>query len=146
MEFPNGTKPAFSRAQEEEANAMTILYVDDDAEDIDLFQDVLKTVDPSIHYLTARNGPEALALLHTLPTLPDHIILDINMPGMDGKTCLQEIRKVKRYDDINVIIYSTSGFPIDVIQIEALGATFVRKANSFRDLRDLIFKLLDHKK
>ncbi len=53
---------------------------------------------------------------------------------------------MKRYDDINVIIYSTSGFPIDVIQIEALRATFVRKANSFRDLRELIFKLLDHKK
>ena len=146
MQFHDTTKLSDSEAQEKEANSMTILYVDDDAEDIDLFQDVLKTVDPSIQYLTARNGPEALALLNNLPTLPDHVILDVNMPGMDGKACLQQIRKEKKFDGINVIVYSTSGFAMDVLELELLGATFVPKACSFRDLRELIFKIVDHRK
>ena len=73
---------------------MTILYIDDDIEDIEIFQDALLDVDPSIQLLTARNGRDALALLGTADLLPNYIVLDINMPGMDGRSCLQEIRRL----------------------------------------------------
>lgn len=122
---------------------MSILYIDDDIEDIEIFRDALIEVNPTIELLTARNGKDALALLGAADQLPKFIVLDINMPGMDGKSCLQEIRKEKRFDAISVVIYSTNGFPQDIEQIEALGARFVRKANSFDDLRVMIRGMVD---
>lgn len=122
---------------------MTILYIDDDIEDIEIFQDALGDVDPSVQLLTARNGKDALALLGAAEVLPDYVVLDINMPGMDGKSCLQEIRKEKRFDPIDIVIYSTNGLPQDIEKIESLRARFVRKANSFDDLRLMIRGMID---
>ena len=120
---------------------MSILYVDDDLEDIEIFQDAVRTVDPAIQYIAAHSGKELFELLNNEGLLPDHIVLDINMPGMDGRTCLKEIRKYPRFNDVNVIVYSTNSFPKDIAQIESMGATFVRKANSFNELCNIIRKL-----
>ncbi len=124
---------------------MTILYIDDDIEDIEIFQDAVQTVDPSIRYISATSGKEALDILKSGSILPDHILLDINMPGMDGKMCLEEIRKNTNLNDIKVYIYSTNSFPKDIDKIEALGATFIKKANSFNDLCEIIKNLNDKK-
>ena len=121
---------------------MSILYIDDDIEDIELFHEAVKAVDPAIQCLIATSGKDALDILNTSNTLPNHIVLDINMPGMDGKSCLKEIRNEKRFDPINVVVYSTNSFPKDIEQIEAMGATFMRKANSFNDLCEMIRKLI----
>lgn len=120
---------------------MSILYVDDDIEDIEIFSEAIKTVDPSIGYNTARSAAEAIQLLQTCETLPNHVILDINMPVMDGKSCLTKIRQEKKFDPVNIIVYSTNSFPKDIEQIEALGARFIRKANSFDDLCSFIRQL-----
>ena len=40
--------------------------------------------------------------------IPDIIFLDINMPGMDGKSCLREIRRQEKFVEVPVIILSTS--------------------------------------
>ncbi|MGC1240367.1 MAG: response regulator [Chryseosolibacter sp.] len=120
---------------------MSILYVDDDIEDIEIFQDAVDSVDRTIQYRAAQSGKELFEILNTLTVLPDHVILDINMPGMDGRLCLQEIRKHEKYNRINVIVYSTNSFPKDIEHIESLGATFIRKANSFNDLCAIVRKL-----
>jgi CheY-like chemotaxis protein len=122
---------------------MTILYVDDDPEDIDIFQDAVNTVDAAIYYEAALSGAEALSYLNITPTLPDYVILDINMPGMDGKLCLHEMRKNPRLAGLKVIVYSTNSFPRDITEIESLNATFVKKANSFNDLCDMIRRLIN---
>lgn len=121
--------------------SMSILYVDDDIEDIEIFNEAIKAVDPSIPCNTATSATEALRLLHSCKTLPQYVVLDFNMPGMDGKSCLKEIRQEKKFDQVNIIVYSTNGFPKDIEQIEAMGATFILKASSFDDLCDFIRKL-----
>lgn len=120
---------------------MRILYIDDDFEDIEIFQEAVSIVDPSIEFASARSGPEALAHLAASETLPDYILLDINMPGMDGKSCLREIRKEKRFDNIKVIVSSTNGFPADIDEIKSLGASFIQKASSFNGLCDVVRQL-----
>ena len=120
---------------------MRILYVDDDIEDIEIFQDAVNSVDPSIQYMSAQSGKELFEILSKLTVLPDHVILDINMPGMDGRLCLQELRKHGKYNGINVIVYSTNSFPKDIELIESFGATFIRKANSFNDLCEIVRRL-----
>lgn len=120
---------------------MSILYIDDDAEDIEIFGDAVKTVDPDINYMSANNGEEAMAFLRDCLTPPEHIILDINMPGMDGRSCLREIRKERKFDSVNIVVYSTDTHPNDVETIQSLGAKFMRKASSFTDLCAMIRNL-----
>ncbi|MDQ2656501.1 MAG: response regulator [Bacteroidota bacterium] len=121
---------------------MSILYIDDDIEDIEIFQEALKAVDPGIEYISASSAQEGLKILETADSLPDHIVLDINMPGMDGKMCLNEIRKEKKFDDVSVVIYSTNGFPKDIEYIQSRGAIFIRKVNSFNELCGIIQSLI----
>lgn len=117
---------------------MIILYVDDDSEDIEIFQEVVKTVDSSVQYISATYGEEALLILNTCHMLPDFLVLDISMPGMDGKAVLHEIRKREEYNAIDVIAYSTNTFPKDVKEIGSLGARFIRKANFFEELCHMV--------
>lgn len=121
---------------------MSILYVDDDPEDIEIFRDAVVAVDSTVRYITCTNANDALNFLDTADTLPDYLILDMNMPGMDGKLCLHEIRKNEQLRDLSVIVYSTNSFPKDIEEIESLNATFIKKANSFNDLCDMIRNLI----
>lgn len=138
QEYLQGVRNYAPGQESDNTNAMTILYIDDDAEDIEIFQDAVKTVDPSIRYIGITRAEDAIELLGKTDTLPDHIFLDINMPGMNGTACLKELRKEKRFDPVNIVIYSTSGFPTDIAQIESMRATFMQKATSFKELCRMI--------
>ena len=100
--------------------AMTILYIDDDPEDREIFEEAVKLVDPTTECLSAANGREAFALLGNLEKLPEHIVMDNNMPGMDGKSVLQELRKDPSFDNIHITLYSTNSLPRDIEEIESL--------------------------
>ena len=73
---------------------MTILLVDDDADDRKLFFEVAKEVDDTILCIPASSGEAALLYLRDQANpLPDYIFLDLNMPMINGKQCLKQIRK-----------------------------------------------------
>ena len=104
------------------------LLVDDDEDDQEIFCLALEKVDPSINCLTASDGREALLMLKNKSVTPDYIFLDLNMPQMDGKECLKEIRKHDHLRNIPVIIFTTSSAPRDVEETKRLGATsFITK-------------------
>jgi CheY-like chemotaxis protein len=119
---------------------MIILCIDNDPEDIDFFRDAVKQVDPTISFLFALGGQEALVLLSSIndiKQLPEYVFLDINMPRMDGKETLKEIRKIERYHSMQIIILSTGLSPRDHEDYQQLGADrFMSKATSFQDLCD----------
>lgn len=124
---------------------MLILVVDDDAEDLELFEEAMGEIDSSISCVEAYNGLEALKILNRDSLLPDFIFLDINMPFMNGQKCLAEIKSNKVYKDIPVIMYSTT---TDQMQIEAcvkLGASFLTKPNSYRELVSELRKIVGRK-
>jgi DNA-binding response OmpR family regulator len=82
-------------------------------------------------------------LLNELPTMPEYIFLDLNMPRMNGKQCLAEIKRIKKLSDVPVIIYSTSKLESDITETRKLGATYyMTKPNLFTELRDAISGLL----
>lgn len=92
----------------------TIFLIDDDPDDREIFQEILEQEHPSIIFQQAENGSAAFEKLKSEGfTKPDLIFLDLNMPIMDGRAFLQQIKKEKTLKDIPVIIYSTSSSEID---------------------------------
>ena len=113
-----------------------LLLVDDDIDDQQIFAEALQTVGPSIKLEVASNGLEALHKLNSTETFqPDMIFLDLNMPMMNGKEFLKELKKNDGFSLIPVIIYTTSSRPEDREQSLNLGATdFLVKPNNYRSL------------
>jgi CheY-like chemotaxis protein len=113
---------------------LTILLVDDDADDIEVFNDALKQIDNSITLITAHNGQDALQILASdIFEKPDHIFLDINMPMMNGLDCLDRIRNQEKLN-IPVTIYSTSRNYIEYNRSLQLGADFLQKPHDYTNL------------
>lgn len=121
---------------------MTILNVDDDYEDIEIFCDAVREIDPTIICLIARSAEEALQILQSDIELPAYIFLDINMPKIDGNTCLREIKKDRRLKHIPVIMYSTYTRKSDIQIYKELDAGFLIKQNSYTDLVRELRKVL----
>jgi len=121
---------------------MIILHVDDDPEDIEIFCDAVRQIDPSITCLVARSAEEALALLQSDIELPEYVFLDINMPKIDGNTCLQQIRRDIRLQNVAVIMYSTHLPEGEMDVYRSLNAGFLTKPNSFTELLEQLSKVL----
>lgn len=120
-----------------------ILLVDDDADDQYVFKDALQNVAPSIIVDTAVDGIDALQKLSENRTLPQLIFLDLNMPRMNGKGFLKEIKSSQTLQSIPVIVYSTSSNPTDIEETKALGAKqFITKPNSYNELCEVLTSAL----
>jgi CheY-like chemotaxis protein len=117
--------------------AQRIYMIDDDSDDIHLFSVVLREICPEVEILTAGDGDIALAELFSdvLP-LPDYIFLDLNMPRVNGFTCLEEIRKLAKYANVPVLILTTSAIDEDKNKAMQLGAShFLTKPSALEDIR-----------
>jgi DNA-binding NtrC family response regulator len=88
---------------------MNVLIVDDDAYDREVFIRAVKQVDETIECVELTNGEQALKELRdTSRPLPDCIFLDLRMPRISGKKCLEEIMNDGKLKHIPVYIYTTS--------------------------------------
>ena len=113
----------------------SILIVDDDEDDINLFVEAVNEIDKSMGCFKAKNGEDALARLDALEMLPDVIFLDLNMPRMNGRETLERLKASERYKHIPVVIYSTSNAQQDKDDTAKLGASdYLTKPDSFTDL------------
>lgn len=106
-------------------NEYKILIVDDDEEDQCIIQEALELLntDNIVNYVF--NGEQALSLLDqgfTSGIRPRLIVLDLNMPRMNGTETLGKLKADQRYRDIPVIIYSTSINPFEKKKCIELGA------------------------
>jgi len=81
-----------------------ILLIDDDEEELEIFSEALNEIKTPMSCIQSRSGAGAMSLLSYL--MPDYIFLDLNMPGMDGMKCLDEIKKTKELYNVPVILYS----------------------------------------
>ena len=113
---------------------MTILLIDDDADDRKLFFEMAKEVDDSIICIPASSGEEALLYLSDeAHPLPDFIFLDLRMPGLSGEECLLEIKKDVRLSSIPVIVYTTSRDVRESVRLKQLGAAHFMSKPVFPD-------------
>jgi CheY-like chemotaxis protein len=115
---------------------MRIFLIDDDIDDQELFIEAVRELNTAFSCDCASNGEEGLNYLLTrIHELPDLIFLDLNMPRLNGKQCLEKIKSVDRLKDVPVVIYSTSSQENDIRDTRNLGAVhFLTKPSSFKDL------------
>jgi DNA-binding NtrC family response regulator len=127
------------------AKNRTILIVDDDDDDRALFFDAMREIDSSIKCLSANDGHDALKFLKNSDnSLPDYIFLDLNMPRLNGKQFLAEIKKLSHLSHIPVIIYSTTGRKEDIDETKRMGALqFITKPTLFNEIVDAIMAVLE---
>lgn len=82
------------------------MLIDDDGEELEILTEALNRGNIQATCVWAEGGEHAIQLLNHLT--PDYIFIDINMPGMDGFSCLQELQKKRALLKIPKFIYSTA--------------------------------------
>lgn len=114
----------------------TILLVEDDELDVISIERALRKLDIEYDLYIAHNGKEALALLNdvTKPLDPDVILLDLNMPKMNGIEFLRVLRNEEKFQHYKVFIMTTSSELSDRSITEELGiAGYIIKPLSYTD-------------
>lgn len=118
--------------------------IDDDIDDREIFILALKDIDTSIKCTTAKDGAEALDFLENNKNfIPDFIFLDLNMPRVNGKECLVEMRKMARLQNVPIYIYTTSSSDKDRLELLNIGATgFITKPYTVKKLVEILSQII----
>lgn len=117
-----------------------ILIAEDDADDRLMINEAFMENNMPAGIVFFENGAELLEYLYSFDdsserTLPDLILLDLNMPKMDGKTVLSKLKLHNTYKEIPVIILTTSRSREEETNILEMGASgFYTKPSSFTEL------------
>ena len=124
-------------------SAGTILIAEDDADDRALLQDAFAEADLDANLIFVDNGDALLRYLHHAPEYearaqfpdPDLILLDLNMPVMNGREALAEIKRDETLRHIPSVVLTTSRYEEDVALSYAEGAnSYIVKPTRYREL------------
>ncbi|QKZ15113.1 response regulator [Spirosoma sp. KUDC1026] len=99
-----------------------VFLVDDDEDDCFLTQLALEREAPQYKFKTIGNGMALIDALNQASVLPRLVLLDLNMPIMNGLEALERIRQNERYADLPVVILTTSDQESDKQQAAKLQA------------------------
>nr|WP_315254842.1 response regulator [uncultured Flavobacterium sp.] len=125
--------------------SLNILLIEDDAIEVMKFNRVLSTLGLNHKIIEANNGEEALEILKVKNTIPDIIILDLNMPKINGIEFLQILKNDSYLRYIPAIILTTSNNHKDVLECYKIGiAGYVLKPLKYDDYVDRIKKILEY--
>ena len=128
---------------------INILHIDDSEGDIMLMQHAFEEANFSHSLTIAKNGYEALLYLHKIVVNkdcldPDLILLDINMPLMDGYEVLDTIKNDDKTKHIPVIMFTTSSSEKDILKSYQKHVNrYVVKPENLDDLTDVAKSIQD---
>lgn len=116
-----------------------ILYAEDDLDDFEALDDATRQVTNHYELVQAKNGLEVIAYLQNHPDeQPSVIVLDLNMPQMDGKETLQWLKQQDQYRDIPILVFTTSSREEDMRLCKSYNCSFFRKPTLYRDLLHIV--------
>ena len=109
------------------AGPIEVLLVEDSPGDVRLTREAFRDANPSVRLHVASDGVEAMAFLlqvgaHVDAPRPDFILLDLNLPKMDGREVLAHIKENESLKSIPTVILTTSEAGADVIRSYQLQA------------------------
>lgn len=121
-----------------------VLYADDDTDDKTWVSEACKAINCSLHIEFVENGRQALDYLETYMPYkqPNLIVLDLNMPELDGRQTLKRLKEDERYAHIPVIIVTTSASNMDKEVCKKLGASlYLTKPDTHHEWQDIVRQL-----
>ena len=123
--------------------SLNILLLEDDTIEVMKFNRVLKKLDLNHKIIEANNGEEALDILKNKAIIPDIIVLDLNMPRLNGIEFLTILKNDEVLKYIPSIILSTSANHKDMMECYKIGiAGYILKPLKYEDYVDRIQNLL----
>ncbi|MDD2675399.1 response regulator [Flavobacterium petrolei] len=124
---------------------LNILLIEDDAIEVMKFNRVLSTLDIKHKILEANNGEEAIKILKEKETVPDIIVLDLNMPKMNGIEFLRILKADEYLKYIPAVILTTSNNRKDILECYKIGiAGYLLKPLKYDDYIDRIKHLIEY--
>lgn len=123
----------------------TIVYAEDDLDDLFMLRQAFERHD-HIEVVHAPDGKRTLQLLEQMAEenyMPCLVILDINMPVMNGREALQAIRNHPRLKRLSVVLFTTSNSPTDIAFAEALDALLITKPIDYSDLEKIATRFME---
>jgi two-component system, chemotaxis family, response regulator Rcp1 len=110
-----------------DARPIEILLVEDNAADVRLTEEALREGKVRNRLSVARDGAEAMDFLRRLPPhedapRPDLVLLDLNLPRMDGREVLKELKADAELCTIPVVVLTTSSAEVDILKSYSLHA------------------------
>jgi len=122
---------------------LNIMLIEDDMIEVMKLNRAISTLKISHIITEAKNGEEALKILEQNDNLPDIILLDLNMPKINGIEFLKILKSDKRLRYIPIIILTTSNNQRDLIECYKIGiAGYVSKPLKYEEYVSKIEKLL----
>ena len=117
-----------------------ILYAEDDQDDFESVREAMLQITDRFSLVHAKNGEEAVQYMEnsTPDTLPNLVVLDLNMPIMSGKEALVWLKAHDDFKNIPVMVFTTSSREEDVKLCQGHGCTFFRKPTLYRDLLHVV--------
>ena len=132
-----------------ERTPIEILMVEDSPDDVELTREALKDARVHCNLHTAEDGVEGLAFLqrkngYARAPRPDLILLDLNMPRMDGREMLAEIKADETVAHIPVVVLTTSQAEEDVVKSYKLHANcYISKPVDFEQFIRIVQAIED---
>lgn len=124
-----------------------ILVVDDDPGDVLMIEEALEDSDVEKVIDVVNDGQEAMEFLrregrHTAAQRPDVILLDLNMPRMDGRQVLGEVKQDEDLRTIPIVVLTTSNADTDIVGSYTLQANaYVTKPIDLDDFNDVVRRI-----
>ncbi|MEV0002838.1 response regulator [Micromonospora sp. NPDC050980] len=128
-------------------NPVRILVVDDDPGDVLMIEEALEDSDVEKVIDVVADGEEAMEFLrregrHVEAQRPDVILLDLNMPRMDGRQVLGEVKQDENLRTIPIVVLTTSNADTDVVSSYTLQANaYVTKPIDLDDFNDVVRRI-----
>lgn len=126
-------------------DSQPILLVDDNDDDVEATLRAFKRTNLKNAVMRATTGAEAVAMLREKKVYPGLILLDLNMPGLDGRRVLAILKGDNELRKIPVVVLTTSNDDRDVEECYQLGAnTYIQKPVDLDGLFAAIQRLKDY--
>jgi CheY-like chemotaxis protein len=129
-------------------NDKTILYVDDDDDDRELFAEMIKEGYPGINLVLSENGLKAIDYLQSVELpgkeLPCLIVLDLNMPFLDGKKTFEKIKTNPALKNIPIVIFTSSHNPHDKTFFNNAGIELITKPDDYAMMPAIAQRMMHH--
>ena len=122
-----------------------IVLAEDDLDDQELLVEAFSSLDDSLGVITVNNGKKLFSFLESLPDgkYPCLIVLDYNLPEMNGSEILARINETPRFEKVTKVIWSTSNSPLyEKVCLERGAKAYLVKPSDLQGLKNMASLML----